>query len=104
VCDLLGQATQRGVKAIKFTMDQPHERIALQMGDSEGWQEIPGLDGAFWSGLVLYLPRISTIESCQGTITDPRSGEEWRFSFSKPDRHILLSKVPSDTEEPREKR
>jgi hypothetical protein len=92
----LEQATQQGAKAIRFTLDQQHERTAVYLGDPDAWQEIHGLDEALWSGLVLYLPRISTIEVFQGIITDPRTGDQWRIHFSKADRQILLNKVVSD--------
>lgn len=97
LCGLLEQATQQGAKAIRFTLDQQHERTAVHLGDPDAWQEIPGLSQALWSGLVLYLPRISSIELFQGIITDPGSGDQWRLHFNKAEGQILLKKVVSDS-------
>jgi hypothetical protein len=93
LCQLFREAQQRQAATLELALDRESGSIRVQSEGSGGWQPIPGPPESMWSGLVFACLRSCVIESCQGTIQDPASGEAWHFAFRKGDDQIRLRRV-----------
>jgi len=93
LCQLFQKARQRQADTLELALDRERGSIRVQSKGSGAWEQIPGLPEYFWSGLVVTCLRGCALESCQGTIQDPVSGEPWHFAFRKGDDQIRLSRV-----------
>ncbi len=95
ICGLFEAASKENANKIKLNLDEVKGHATLSMKASEDWLQAPGLGNDLWSHLVLFLPKVASIESCQGVIRDPASDDKWRFNFTKEDNQIILSKLDS---------
>ena len=95
ICGLFEAASKENANKMKLNLDQVKGHATLSMRASEDWLQAPGLGDDLWSHLVLFLPKVASIESCQGVIKDPASDDRWRFNFTKENNQIMLSKIDS---------
>jgi len=96
LCELFQSAKQKEADTLGLALDRAKGNIRIQSKGSGAWEQIPGLPEYFWSGLVFTCLRGCAIESCQGTIQDPASGESWRFTFRQDNNEIQLSRIGKD--------
>lgn len=95
MCGLFEAASKENANKMRLILDEAKGQATFSMKASEDWIQAPGLGNDLWSHLVLFLPRIASIESCQGVIKDPASDDEWRFNFTKEANQITLNKIDS---------
>jgi hypothetical protein len=93
LCQLFRKAKERQTDTLELALDRERGSIRVQSKGSGGWEAIPGPPEYMWAGLVFACLRSCAIESCQGTIQDPASGESWHFAFRKGDNQIRLSRI-----------
>ena len=79
VCLLFNEAKKRDSSIIDLRL-QKDEHITIKIKGSQESQDFPGLGDYLWSNLVIFLPKFSSIESCKGVITEPQTGDNWRFA------------------------
>lgn len=96
VCAHLATASEKNADTLRMTLASEEDTIAIQLKTPEGWNKAVGTTGDLWSNLVFFLPDIASIESCQGIIKDPRTEDEWRFTFSKWDNEIVFKKLEAE--------
>jgi hypothetical protein len=92
---LFEAAQKRNADTVELTLDQSQGLIPIRLRGPADWEQIPAGPAYFWSGLLFTCLEMAAIESCQGTIRDPVSGEPWRFTFRKEGNQIQLSKIAS---------
>ena len=90
---LFEAAKEKDADTVELTLDQEKSLIRTQLGGPGAWQQVGGLPEYTWSSLLFTCLEIAAIESCQGTIQDPASGAEWRFTFRKEGNQIRLSRM-----------
>ena len=93
VCQLFQKAKEKQANLLELALDRERGGIRVQSKGSGAWQPIPGPPEYMWSGLVFACLRSCALESCEGTIRDPASGEAWQFAFRKNDNQIRLSRT-----------
>ena len=93
VCARLAEASEKNADTLRMTLASEEDTIAIQLKTPEGWKKAVGATGTLWSNLAFFLPDIASIESCLGVIKDPRTEDEWRFTFSKRDNEIVFKKL-----------
>jgi len=92
---LFEAAQKRNADTVVLALDQAKGLIPTQLRGSADWEQLPAGPGYLWSGLLFTYLEIAAIEACQGTIQDPASGEQWRFTFRKEGNQIQLNKITS---------
>ncbi len=93
LCQLFQKAKERQADTLELALDRERASVRVRSKGSGAWEPIPGPPEYMWSGLVFACLRSCAIESCQGTIQDPASGESWHFAFHKGDNQIRLRRV-----------
>ena len=93
LCQLFREAQQGQADTLELALDRERGSIRVQSKGSGAWQPIAGPPEYLWSGLVFACLRSCALESCQGTIQDPASGEAWHFAFCRGDDQIRLRRV-----------
>ena len=96
LCRLLDEASQRNAGSIRLRFDPGNDRATVQMNTPQGSQQIPAAPGFLWSPLIFLLPKVSSLESCQGVFTDPVQQHRWRFLFTRESGQILLTKLEAE--------
>ena len=93
ICELLSEATRKEATAIQCQLQLSEKQIALELTVKDEQKDCPSLPAHLWPGLVTCFPRYISIEICEGTLTDPETGNHWRYRYSKKDNTIVLSKL-----------
>jgi hypothetical protein len=93
LCELFAEASKRDSKTIKMTLDAG--QITTKIEANDDWATLPNQRDDLWTPIVFMLPKISSIESCQGVMKDPASDNKWRFNFTKENNQVMLSKIES---------
>ena len=89
---LLQEADKRNADTIELEPDRSKDCIRVRSKGSGEWEQTP-LPEYLWSPMVFTCLRNCVIESCEGVIEDPASGEHWRFTFRKQDNQIQFSRL-----------
>lgn len=97
MCELFQEATKSHANTMELALDQAKDAVRVQSKGPGDWERIPGLGGSLWSGLVFTCLRACAIESCQGAIEDPTSGEQWHFTFHRGHNEIRLTRINQET-------
>jgi len=102
LCLLFEKAAQCQADTAELTLDPENDLVRTRLQGPGGGQTAGGPPSYLWSNLLFTCLHSAAIESCRGTITDPASGEQWRFTFCKQDNQIRFNKldVPAPGSEP----
>ncbi len=96
ICDLLSKAKEKQATKVKLELLESENVISLEYISDQAYEKTPPFPGYLWSSFVTSFPKFSSIELCQGIISDPETNEKWRFEYSKENSQILLSMVKED--------
>ena len=97
ICSLISKATKKHANKIKLELLEVENQISLEYISDQECEKTPPFPGYLWSSFVTSFPKFSTIELCQGIISDPETKEKWRFEYSKENSQILLSMIELDS-------
>ncbi|MCU0916702.1 MAG: hypothetical protein MUC88_19390 [Planctomycetes bacterium] len=93
LCLLFEKAVRCQADTAELTLEVENDLVRARLKGPGGWQTAGGPPSYVWSNLLFTCLHSAEIESCQATIADPASGEQWRFDFRKQDNQIRLSKL-----------
>jgi len=95
VRQLFEAAQERNADTVELVLNQAQGLIRTRLKGSGDWQQVGGPPEYAWPDLIFTCLEIGAIETCQATIEDPVSGDQWRFTFRKESNQIQLSKMAS---------
>jgi hypothetical protein len=90
---LFQEAKTRNADTIELEPDRSRDCLRVRLKGPGDWEHTPSLPGWSWAGLVFVCLRGCVIESCEGVLKDPASGECWRFTFRQQGQQIRFSKL-----------
>ncbi len=93
---LFEAAHKKDADTVELSLDQAKGLIQTQLSGSAGQEQLPAGPGYMWSSLLFTYLEMAAIESCQGTILDPVSGDRWRFTFRKEGNQMQLTKIAAE--------